>query len=143
MFSCFVLLLVSLSSRRNNILTSIILLQRSVRDKMKEFSSEIRKNNARSTRRATSSGGKQEKGASTMDASKAYSARQRALEFAKNIPKPNTAQQRASTSPSKNQEEDTRNLSELDRLVMQHEIDSQQIDLMRNQLERQLKLASM
>ena len=108
---------------------------------MKEFSSEIRKNNARSIRRATSSGGKQEKGSSTLDASKAYSARQRALEFAKSIPKP-AAQPRASTTTSKNQEEDTRNLSELDRLVMQHEIDSQQIDLMRNQLERQLKLAS-
>ena len=76
-------------------------------------------------------------------AAKAYSARQRALDFAKNIPKP-AHQQRASTSPSKASKGSggLDNVSELDRLMEQHEAQSQQINSMRHQLERQLKLAS-
>ena len=111
---------------------------------MKEFSSEIRKNNARATRKSAK-GGRSEKDASTLHSSKAYSARQRALEFAKNIRKP-APLQRASTSPQKTSKNTADSkfdeLSELDRLMVQHEADSQQINLMRNQLERQLKLAS-
>ena len=108
---------------------------------MKEFSTEIRRHNARATKRRSP---KEDKSASTMDASKAYSARQRALDFAKNIPKP-AALQHALTSPNKGERGGSTkydNLSELDRLMVQHEADSQQINSMRHQLERQLKLAS-
>ncbi|QDZ21320.1 calponin-homology (CH) domain-containing protein [Chloropicon primus] len=114
-----------------------IVEKRSARDRMKEFSSEIRKQNARVTKKSP-------KEASTLDSSKAYSARQRALDFAKNIPKPGSAP-RASTSPSKKGNggrEGFDNISELDRLMEQHEASSQQINSMRHQLERQLKLAS-
>ncbi len=114
--------------------------KRSARDKMKEFSSEIRRNNARVTRKAPKAS---DRGASTMDSSKAYSARQRALNFAKNIPKPAALQKGSSpTSEKKAQKEvDYDNLSELDKLMAKHEQDSQQVNLMRNQLER-MKLAS-
>ena len=118
-----------------------IVEKRTARDRMKEFSTEIRRHNARATKRRSP---KEDKSASTMDASKAYSARQRALDFAKNIPKP-AALQRASTSPNKGERGGSTNydnLSELDRLMVQHEADSQQINSMRHQLERQLKLAS-
>ena len=117
-----------------------IVEKRSARDRMREFSSEIRRNNARVTRKSAKA---PKEDRATMDAAKAYSARQRALDFAKNIPKP-AHQQRASTSPSKASKGSggLDNVSELDRLMEQHEAQSQQINSMRHQLERQLKLAS-
>ena len=110
------------------------------------MSNEIRRNNAKVVqkqleRQTTGSANVENK--QSAQAQK-FSARQRALEFAKNIPKPtiSIANDEVRYQTPKQDMEKGSGLSELDRLVMQHEQDTQQIQSIRNQLERQLKVSN-
>ena len=118
---------------------------------MKQFSSEIRRNNAKVVRQQKHTDDVARSQGGDADVAKKNSARQRALEFARNIPKPAMATEKVaavkapdapapkSQTPKEKSERppsEKGGLSELDRMLLQHDQDSQHI----LDLQRKLKM---